>query len=322
MNTIFGGGFYQFDRTFQLSNQQKSEKQLDRENVYFYTNLHYLRNLDLTIGVSYDSFSNTIENVKKDKINPKFGIQWSILNNLRLRGAWFETTKSHLVAQQTLEPTQIAGFNQFFDDINGTRTRRMGIGLDFHFSHLLFGGIEASKRILKVPQTLLSGFSLQKQNEELYRSYLYWTPYKHLSIKGEFQFEQFKRKSNSISNVNEPTQIRTLKAPISIEYFHPSGFFSGIIGTFVRQDLTRLNDLGKERERSPKTTKSGINNFFLLDAFLGLRLPNRRGILRLEGRNLLDTNFYFRNINFYQSEAVSPQFLPDRTIFARVTLNF
>ena len=323
VNSILGGGIYQFDRTLLRTNQQKSVKQLDRENIYVYTNINYFQNLDITLGISYDSFSDTSENTKKDKINPKFGFQWSIFNSLRLRGAWFETSKSHLIAQQTIEPTQIAGFNQFFDDINGTRTRRKGIGLDYHFSHLLYGGLEASDRILYVPHLLSTGSYLQKQKEQLYRSYLYWTPHKHWSIKAEFQFEQFKRKPDIQSLLAEdPTKIKTLSAPINIQYFHPSGLFSGITGTIVKQDLTRLSDFGREKERDPEITKSGVDTFFLLDAFLGLRLPNRRGILSLEGRNLLDTNFYYRNINFYQSEAITPQFIPDRTFFARLTLNF
>jgi len=323
LNTVLGGGVYEFDQVFETAGSQRSSGQLDRENIYVYTNLNYFRNLDVTLGVSYDAFSYTIENFKKDTVNPKFGLQWNIFKNLRLRGAYFETSKSHLVAQQTLEPTQIAGFNQFFDDINGSTTQRMGIGLDYHFSPAFYGGVEASKRIVRVPHLLSFSPVFQKQREQLYRSYLYWTPHKYWAVKGEFKFEQFRRNPTDPSLLaEEPTLIRTLSAPISAEFFHPSGFFSGLTGTFVRQGLTRLSDFGRENERDPDTTRSGIDSFFLLDAFIGYRLPNRRGIITLEGRNLLDSDFYFRNINFYQSEAVAPQFIPDRTIFARLTLNF
>ncbi len=324
LNTVLGGGVYEFDQVFETANNNRSSGQLNRENIYIYTNLNYFRNLDLTLGVSYDAFSYTIDNLKKDVVNPKFGLQWNIVKNLRLRGAYFETSKSHLIAQQTLEPTQIAGFNQFFDDINGSITQRMGIGLDYHYSHVLYGGVEASKRIVRVPQLLLFVDPFfQKQREQLYRSYLYWTPHKYWAVKGEFKFEQFKRNPTDPSLLaEEPTRIRTFNVPVSVEYFHPSGFFSGLTGTFVRQNLTRLSDFGNENQRSPRATRSGIDSFFLLDAFIGFRLPNRRGIISLEGKNLLDSDFYFRNINFYQSEAVAPRFIPDRTIFARLTLNF
>ena len=156
-NTIFGGGAYRFSWIDRDSNGKRIKlpfRYMNRENVYFYTNINYPRDINLTLGLSYDSFNSTITGDREDKINPKFGVQWNLFENFRLRAAWFETTKSHLVAQQTLEPTQVAGFNQFFDDINGTRTKRMGIGLDYHMSHTLYGGVEASKRSLLVPTRL------------------------------------------------------------------------------------------------------------------------------------------------------------------------
>ncbi len=318
LNTILGGGAYRFD-WIREDNGIKTAlpfKYMDRKNAYLYTNINYIRNLNLTLGLSFDSFTSTLTGSRKDHVNPKFGLQWNVLDNLRLRAAWFETTKSHLIAQQTLEPTQVAGFNQFFDDRNGTSARRMGAGLDYHATQTLYGGIEASKRELRTETSIKLG------TEYLYRSYLYWTPHPHWAIKGEFQFERYKRAYENTITTNEvPIRIHTLSAPISVEYFHPSGLFSGITGTFVEQDLTRKGDLGKER--NPKRTNSGIDAFFLLDAILGYRLPNRRGILSLEGRNLLDESFYYRNINnFDQSKPINSRFIPERTFFARLTLNF
>lgn len=72
----------------------------------------------------------------------------------------------------------------------------------------------------------------------------------------------------------------------------------------------------------PESDNEGTENFFLLDAALGYRLPNRRGILSIEAKNILDEAFAFRNINFFTSEPMNPRFVPTRTIFARLTLNF
>ena len=55
---------------------------------------------------------------KVDKVNPKFGVEWNVTDDLVLRGAVFRNVKPALVNNQTLEPTQIAGFNQLFDDTN------------------------------------------------------------------------------------------------------------------------------------------------------------------------------------------------------------
>ena len=325
-NSILGGSFYRFN-WINITDSQRIKlpfTYMDRKNGYFYTNINYLKDISLTLGLSYDRFNSTVSGKTHDKINPKFGIQWNILDNLRLRGAWFETTKSHLIAQQTLEPTQIAGFNQFFDDFNETRAKRMALGLDYNLTSTLFSGLEASKRILYVPFFPDNQEHLQKQRENLYRSYLYWLPHKHWALKGEFQFEQFNRNPGDIALKfnTDPVRIHTLISPVSVEYFHPSGFFSGITGTFVKQNLTRLGDTKNNSAGSSNTKNSGIDTFFLLDAFLGLRLPKRMGILSLEVRNLLDQQFFYRNINFQRSEAISPRFIPERTFFGRVTLNF
>ncbi len=302
-NTTTGGGGYDFDGTL----QEKKETHT-RKNIYNYTNINLLSNLTTTLGLSYDSFKKTedkeTEDKDVDKINPKFGLQWDMTSFLRLRAAWFETTKSHLVAQQTIEPTQVAGFNQFYDDPNGTRSRRMGIGLDSKAYEKIFSGFEISRRHIKVP--LKNKFS--KYEEELYRAYVYWALHTNWVAKGEFQYEDFTDKSGARDS--NPIKLQTLSAPASIEYFHPSGIFSRFMTTFVQQDLVRGN-----------SDKSGTSHFVLLDFSVGFRFPNRRGILSLEGRNLLDDNFYYRDDTFRNSEPGITRFIPQRTIFLGVTLN-
>ncbi|WP_256250912.1 FecR domain-containing protein [Nitrosomonas sp. Nm51] len=323
-NTTTGGSFYRFswDRKIQGFTTGSFDF-MKRGNAYQYSNINLFEQLNVTLGVSYDTFTSTISGKSNDKINPKFGAQWNVTQNARLRFAWFEVTKSHLIAQQTLEPTQIAGFNQFFDDLNNTRSRRMGIGLDVHYQNKVFGGIEASKRRLHAPQRVgsISEVELiQRQNEKNLRAYLYWLPHKHWTLRSEFNFDRFTR-SEHVSEI-APVKIETLNIPVSLEYFHPGGFFSGITGTFVRQDLTRHRDITNSNDRNPKTTNSGIDSFLLLDATIGYRLPKRRGLLSLEIRNLLDKEFFYRNNNFGLSQIVDPRYLPDRTFFARATLNF
>lgn len=327
-NSIIGGSGYRFDNNLHI-NGIKTSKELERESAYVYTNINFLRNIDATLALSYDSFSNTLFTEKVDKFNPKFGLQWNITNSIRLRAAWLEATKSHLIAQQSLEPTQVAGFNQFYDDINGTRSRRMGVGLDTYFINKLYSGIEISERKLEVPigadfvQEHRVIEHLQKQNEQLYRAYLYWIFNSNWTIKNEIQFEKFARnhRDKGIDD-NEPDRIQMLSLPITVNYFHPRGFFFNTSINILKQNLRRKQDFNDSQERNPKITNSGIDTFFLLDSIIGYRFPNRRGILTFEGRNLLDDKFFYRNINFNLSEAVPARYVPERTFFVRLTLNF
>ena len=63
-----------------------------------------------------------------------------------VRAAAFRVLKRTLVTDQTLEPTQVAGFNQFYDDVNGATSWRYGLGLDQKFGRDVFAGAEISKR--------------------------------------------------------------------------------------------------------------------------------------------------------------------------------
>ncbi len=322
-NIIAGGGVYQVD----VKKQQQVcvgpclpptvvNFKREQENAYIYSNFSYFDEINATLGLSYYSYKEGAD-FKFDTFNPKFGLQWDITDALRLRFAWFETVKSALVANQTLEPTQVAGFNQLFDDLNGTKARRMGVGLDTYFSQNIYGGLEVSERDLKVPfvdGSTLALLAKEYQQERLYRTYLYWLPHSYWTVNGEFQFEEYTRNAAIVGgDADKPFRIQTLSAPLAINYFHPSGIFGKFTVTYIRQNLKRL---------VVSTLRDGVDDFVLFDAAVGYRLPNRRGILSLEGRNLGNENFFYRNVNFQLNEAITPRFIPTRTFFARVTLNF
>lgn len=322
-NSTIGGGIHRF--TFQEIDENTH---LNKDNAYIYTNANFLSNLIATFALSYDSRSRIgIDQRSKVNINPKFGLQWDLTDKFRLRAAWINTTKSPLVAQQTLEPTQVAGFNQFFDDPNGTQVQRMGIALDHRFSNELYSGIEASQRDLKVPYPStnidsIGNEAIEKQTEQLYRAYLYWALHAAWVMRGEFEYEQFSRKAGNLS-VSDPVRIQTLSAPFNIEYFNASGLFARFATTFVAQDLIRKEVIdGNVVKGHTKEQNSGFDSFFLLDASIGYRLPRRRGMVNFEVRNLLNEDFFYRTQNFYTSEPVNPRYIPERTIFLRLALNF
>lgn len=284
----------------------------ERSNAYVYANIRYPRNLLWTAGVSYDSYEEGV-GFDFDELNPKFGLQWNITEAVRLRLAWFETVKPALVVDQTLEPTQIAGFNQFFDDFNGTRARRKGIGLDSHLTKTLDGGVEASFRDIEIPvfsQTAALS-TIEDQQEKFLRAYLYWAPYANWALTAEYRFETFERDAGNVADT--PVRIDTASAPLGIHYFIGSGFFAEFTATYVRQEVER--PAGSAR-------RGGTDTFPLFDAALGYRLPNRRGILSVEAKNLFDEEFLFGEVNPRTSQPNTPRFIPDRTMLVRLTLYF
>lgn len=311
-------------------------------NLHLYSNVNLPINMIATLGVSYNSYKNNtgipgIPVSHYSEVDPKIGLQWDVMNNIKLRAAWFETVRSGLIAQQTIEPTQVSGFNQLYDDPVGTRSRREGAGLDIRISKDFYGGIEGSIRHLEVPflGRVLNkdlkeqiGNGIENQKEQLYRAYFYGLLVTNWSLTSELQFEQFTRDENPRRNGIEPNDIQTISIPVSLNYFNQNGLFFKLTGTYVRQDLERLSrkasiNFFKNVGEYPRDTKiEGLDSFYLFDASIGYRLPNRRGLVSFEGRNLLNEDFYFRNSQFNGSQPMPPRYSPFRALLVQLTLNF
>ena len=119
-------------------------------NTYAYSYINLLKNVTFTAGLSIDVLSgDSLDVGDQTQANPKFGITWEPIRGTTLRAAAFRVLKRTLITDQTLEPTQVAGFNQFFDDLNGTKSWRYGAAIDQRFTKDLFGGVELSKRDLE-----------------------------------------------------------------------------------------------------------------------------------------------------------------------------
>src|SRR5438093_2650685 len=91
-------------------------------NGYAYSYINPLKNVTVTLGASGDfQTSNSPEPSDRRLFNPKAGITWNPFPDTTVRAAAFRVLKRTLITNQTLEPTQVANFNQFFDDFNRAR---------------------------------------------------------------------------------------------------------------------------------------------------------------------------------------------------------
>ncbi len=326
-NIVAGVGSYDLDikehhifiiPPYKIISDLKPEYASRRDNAYGYTHFNYPDNLAWTVGLSYDAFREG--ELGLHQFNPKLGLQWNISENARLRLAAFQTVKPALAVEQTLEPTQVAGFNQLYDDYNGTKARQYSIGFDARLSEKTFGGVEVSHRDLNVPilepsEPKNTVKRIEDQKEDLYRAYLYWMPDSNWSFSAEYQFERFECDSKcEIAENSRLTQLETMTLPLSVQYFNRSGFFANLRGSYVNQDLeNKLKDTFMNNQH---------DDFFVLDSAIGYRLPKRLGILSFEVRNLLDRKFNFQDLNFQTSEARNPRFIPERLLLFQATLNF
>lgn len=315
-NLVAGLGTYALDVN---SIGFESSDRVEREIAYGYANIKWPENLIWTVGLSYQSDENSTLNL--NELNPKFGVQWAINDHLSLRAAAFQAVRRTYFIEQTIEPTQVTGFNQFFDDLDMTLSRNYGLGLNVRFSKQLYGGLEAVRRDLEVPvgSQKSEPFEIEKDQEDNYQAYLYWLPNQQWAVTAAWRYEGFKLKEGQFLRqlfFSTPVELKTTSIPLTIRYFDPSGFFAGLGVTYVNQDIQTLDP------SSLTVLPTQSEDFVLVDAGLGYRLPKRWGIIALEAKNLFDQQFHFQDYSFQTSvDGVNPRFIPERTLFARFVLN-
>lgn len=316
LNLTAGFGYSDVDRNFEnpiTSNKQ----QITDTGGYVYGNLNLPDRIVWTAGVSYDHFKHNALEV--DKINPKFGAQWNVTDDLVLRGAVFRYVKPALVNNQTLEPTEVAGFNQLFDDVNGTASWRYGVGVDHRLMSNLFVGGEATWRELSVPILNFEAQAkrLENTDEQTHRAYAHWLPIPELALSAEFVYDRFSAETGKLLTEGRafPEKVVTYSVPFGVRYFHPSGMFAAVGAAYVNQEVNRSDFTGQPE---------GSGDFFVVDAAVGYRLPKRFGIVSLSVTNLFDNKFKYQDDSFREFDAqpsIGP-YIPDRQVFARVTLNW
>ena len=298
-----------------------TEEETQHLHPYLYTNINFPTPVTWTLGVSYDDYVNgPIEVVKT---NPKLGVRWEITDALSVRAAAFRWIKPPLVADRTLEPTQVSGFNQVFDDSNGDETWRRGAGIDWRITKRLFAGAETTRRDIDVPIGVFVGEEesaiFETHKEKLDRVYLFWTPTSRISLSGQVVYDTFKSETGILTSFSAvPEKLKTFSVPVGARYFDPSGFFAGVGVTYIDQEIVRTP------EAEFIGFSDGRDHFFVVDASIGWRFPKRYGIATLTAKNLTDEKFFYQDDSFraFQSEPSTGPYVPERQVIGRVTLYF
>jgi tetratricopeptide (TPR) repeat protein len=336
INTVVGGGYFRLEFKTEVKDEffwpgvapplllfsgtEETNTDVDHYNVYLYSQIKPVESLMFSVGASGDFFDrNTKENndqdFDKNQFNPKFGFTWNPLPKTTLRGAVFRTFKRTLITDQTIEPTQVAGFNQFFDDDTATEAWNYGAAVDQKYHQNIYGGAEFLYRDLSVPffQTPappappVPELEREKWEEYLGRAYLYWTPHEWVALRAEYLYEKIDRGEEFTFNIKEAD---THSVAMGTNFFHPSGLGAALQVTYYDQSGEFMRE-----EALPVPTEHGDDNFWLVDASITYRLPKRYGFITVGATNLFDESFEYAD-----TDIDNPRIQPDRFIFGRVTL--
>ena len=295
--------------------------------AYAYALWHADPHLTLHGGLSYDRLK--IDNpfftfqVERNQFNPKLGLVWTPATGTTVRAAWLTTVRRPLVASQTLEPTQVAGFTQFFSgfdtfygDPTGTISRRTALGVDQQFGSRIFSGAEIARRQVRVPS--LSAARDFKWYETNARAYVYATLLgdpqgagaSRWSLAAAFEYE-LEKLSRPLGETGAEgiVHVATHRAPFGIRVYRDA-FAVHASAVYLRQ--TGLFSIGEGFDTFPKKSSG-----WLMDFAAHYTLPQRTGTLVVGVRNAFD-----RRIEQFHSDPFAPRDALRRLVYAKVGVAF
>jgi tetratricopeptide (TPR) repeat protein len=324
IETISGVGYVEDERDFQI------EQVLVRStagNAYLYGQWRSPDdNLRLHAGLAAEWYrrrhSDRPNSITRERLSPKLGLTWSPRAGSTIRLAAFSSVRRPFVASQTIEPTQLAGFNQFFSgverlygDVEGTISRRAGIAFDQALSRTLFAGAEVAKRKLDVPSiNLAEDFTWR---ESTGTAYLYKT-FSPFAAQGwlarwravaalEGEYEELER-PQVLTGSEGIMELRTTRVPIGLRLLSDRGLSLRVQTTYVRQSGTFSLDVDF-------STFDNEDDAWITDVALEYRLPRRLGVVSLGVMNIGD-DF----IDLLEVDPLNPRVATRRFAFVKVRI--
>jgi tetratricopeptide (TPR) repeat protein len=279
--------------------------------------------LRIIAGLAYDEFSADYsyftEDIDRSQLSPKLGLVYSASTGTTFRAAAFTSVRRPFIGSQTLEPTQVAGFNQFFTgleqfygDREGTISRRVAVAIDQAFASATFVGLEAAFRKLELPDLFTQ--SDYHWREKSGRAYVY----KNLQSRS-YAWEATLSAAAEYQEYNRPLQftgsegILELKArrfPIGASVFTPSGITLRAGTTFVDEDGVFSAGVGLD-------VIPADDSGWVTDVAAEYRLPGRLGLLSLQARNVFD-----KELNLVDTDPLNPRDAQGRIVLGSLRISF
>jgi outer membrane receptor protein involved in Fe transport len=314
MRFVVGAGYYRADlddtARIAIGPDELSvtdNETTEHENAYGYGYFNLPLGVSLTAGLSGDRYDGEPEDIRQ--LNPKAGLTWQLTPDTRLRAAAFRTFARSLISNQTIEPTTVAGFQQYRYEWNGTESWTYGYGLDQRIADAVLAGIEVSRHTPSVPaqEMLPTGeLALRKFDikETSGRAYCYWMPADYAALSAEYSYDRTEPEDGSTPFAHD---LKTHRVPLGCRFFLPAGFAPKAQLTYVDQHRFATDPLtGGMAVQS--------DSFWVLDVGLGYRLPKKTGTLTVEARNLLDQRFEYEEL-----DPLQPVAFRERTLLVKMT---
>ena len=177
-------------------------------------------------------------------------------------------------------------------------------------------GIETTYRDISQPTVEfdLEDSDIGDARETAGQAYIYWAASDRVAVSFMLRGSIYRGDDKTPFG---PKDVDSFLAPLSVRYFHPSGFYAVGGLQYVAQAVTDVDFDGHERDQS--------GDSWLVDVAIGYRLPHRRGIISLELNNILDQRVHWQDDAFRSSDLrqSTRRFLPERSaLVLELNVNF
>lgn len=314
LRSVMGGSLRQEDNTInntlsitgpftQIVQFPESTRKSDFRNVYGYYYLTLPAGVDLTAGGTFVDFENDGNVPEISEFHPKLGATAKLGEIIKLRGAYLKSLKPNLISEQTIEPSHVAGFAQFYDSFDWSVLEQTGAGVEIHPLDGLWLGGEVVKKSWDHPTNDERFFHTDEDEKRLY---LYLAFFDHFSLSAEW------RQEKSLSDLpSDFPYWKTDSYPVTLSYFSKSGFFASATIEYVEHSFTK---------QAPRDSFSSI--FTTCNATAGYRFPNSRGVISIEALNIFDEEIEFQNRYTKLDLFSKPRYAVEPTVYARGTIKF
>jgi hypothetical protein len=276
---------------------------------YGYWTFSPLKSLEWTMGAAFAELDASTFSKKQSGWYPKLSVVYQINPLLDLRAAYFKSLKRPLDIEQTLEPTQLGGFNQFYDEGVGIESNQYALGFDVNtgVGHWLGGEVTFQKA--EIPS---GNQNTTLQKADLTKTKLFWnwsTKPWAVSLAYYFEKSKYVNLENAIANI--PTPLTTHRVPFRVQWLSASGLMASATTTYFKQNAEF--DQGFNRADT---------HFVLLDAAISYPLWRNKIEVDLRCDNVFNKSFNYQNTSLLDPTPRLSMHLPERTFLFGIKLAY
>ena len=265
------------------------------------------------VGASYDVVNDEAP-VSLERVNGKLAARMQLSPASTARVAVIQGTKGPKYNDESLEPAQFAGFNQVFDDLDGTRWQRDAAAFEHRFGNGGGMGAELSRRRLEVPALgCFPGPCRGDWDERLDRAYLEWPLGRQAAISAAWHFERLQLQGDPANSLSLPHYVRTETLPFGLWLRPAPRLATRLEVVRVRQRAAIADGFGGIESRAETR--------WLANARLKYARTDQRMVLSLAVHNLFDRRIALQNTDLDGNPRI-PLFHPERSVVLQASLRF